>query len=423
MKVSIEDLSPIKKKILVEVSSQDVDKEMDAVYQELSEKVSIDGFRKGKVPKGILETRYREYVLGEVVSKVIETSYPQAIRENSLSPVSRPDINVKEGIERGKPFSYTATVEVKPPIKIEGYIGMELKRETVTADDDDEVEKALEALRERNAYYNEVDRPAQENDAALIDFEGFIDDKPIKNGKTFDFYTVIGAKRLLPDLENAMIGMKKGEEKEVKVKFPAEYSEKELADKEALFKLKVKAVKERDMPKLDDEFAKDLKLDNLAQLKDKIKEGIRLEKEAAERARLKKEILEKLIERNSFETPPSLVANYLQSMISRTMEGIKQGKLKVEDPTEATYEKLRDKYAKVAETRAKEEIVLDAVAKHENISVTAEELDLKVKQIAQQSYQNFDSLKRQLIEQGTDSILMAEILEDKVFDFIIGKAR
>ena len=423
MKVSIEDLSPIKKKILVEVSSQDVDKEMDAVYQELSEKVSIDGFRKGKVPKGILETRYKEYVLGEVVSKVIETSYPQAIRENSLSPVSRPDINVKEGIERGKPFSYTATVEVKPPIKIEGYIGMELKRETVTADDDDEVEKALEALRERNAYYNEVDRPAQENDAALIDFEGFIDDKPIKNGKTFDFYTVIGAKRLLPDLENAMIGMKKGEEKEVKVKFPAEYSEKELADKEALFKLKVKAVKERDMPKLDDEFAKDLKLDNLAQLKDKIKEGIRLEKEAAERARLKKEILEKLIERNSFETPPSLVANYLQSMISRTMEGIKQGKLKVEDPAEATYEKLRDKYAKVAETRAKEEIVLDAVAKHENISVTAEELDLKVKQIAQQSYQNFDSLKRQLIEQGTDSILMAEILEDKVFDFIIGKAR
>ena len=423
MKVSIEDLSPIKKKILVEVSSQDVDKEMDAVYQELSEKVSIDGFRKGKVPKGILETRYKEYVLGEVVSKVIETSYPQAIRENSLSPVSRPDINVKEGIERGKPFSYTATVEVKPPIKIEGYIGMELKRETVTADDDDEVEKALEALRERNAYYNEVDRPAQENDAALIDFEGFIDDKPIKNGKTFDFYTVIGAKRLLPDLENAMIGMKKGEEKEVKVKFPAEYSEKELADKEALFKLKVKAVKERDMPKLDDEFAKDLKLDNLAQLKDKVREGIKLEKEAAERARLKKEILEKLIERNSFETPPSLVANYLQSMISRTMEGIKQGKLKVEDPAEATYEKLRDKYAKVAETRAKEEIILDAVAKHENISVTAEELDLKVKQIAQQSYQNFDSLKRQLIEQGTDSILMAEILEDKVFDFIIGKAR
>jgi len=216
---------------------------------------------------------------------------------------------------------------------------------------------------------------------------------------------------------------KKGEEKEVKVKFPAEYSEKELADKEALFKLKVKAVKERDMPKLDDEFAKDLKLDNLAQLKDKVREGIKLEKEAAERARLKKEILEKLIERNSFETPPSLVANYLQSMISRTMEGIKQGKLKVEDPTEATYEKLRDKYAKVAETRAKEEIILDAVAKHENISVTAEELDLKVKQIAQQSYQNFDSLKRQLIEQGTDSILMAEILEDKVFDFIIGKAR
>lgn len=421
MKVTIEDLSPIKKKMLIEVSSQDVDKEMDAVYQELSEKVSIDGFRKGKVPKGILETRYKEYVLGEVVSKVIETSYPQAIRENSIFPVSRPDINVKEGIERGKPFSYTATVEVKPPVKIEGYIGMELKREMVTVADD-EVEKALEALRERNAYYNEVDRPAQENDAALIDFEGFIDDKPIKNGKTSDFYTVIGAKRLLPVLENAMIGMKKGEEKEVKVKFPAEYSQKELADKEALFKLKVKAVKERDMPKLDDEFAKDLKLDNLAQLKDKIKEGIRLEKEAAERARLKKEILEKLIERNSFETPPSLVANYLQSMISRTMEGIKQGKLKVEDPAEATYEKLRDKYAKIAETRAKEEIILDAVAKHENISVTAEELDLKVKQIAQQSYQNFDSLKRQLIEQGSDSILMAEILEDKVFDFIIEKA-
>ncbi|HBR16806.1 MAG: trigger factor [Deltaproteobacteria bacterium RIFCSPLOWO2_12_FULL_43_16] len=418
MKVSIEDLSPVKKRILIEVPPEDVDQEMEAVYRELGEKVSIDGFRKGKIPKAVLESRYKDYVLGEVVSKVIENSYPKAIMEKSLSPVSRPDIDVKEGIKQGKPFSYSATVEVRPPIKVEGYIGIEFKREAVVVADD-EVEKTMVALRENNAYYNEVERPAQEQDMVLVDFEGFIEDKPIKNGKASDFYTIIGSKKLVPDIENALIGMKKGEEKEVKARFPNEYGHKELADKEGLFKLKLKVVKERVLPVLDDEFAKDLKLDNVAQLKDKVREGIKLQKEAAEKEKVKKEILEKLIEKNSFDTPPALVANYLQSMISQTLEKVKKGMVRPEDAADMTYEKLREKYAKVAEIRAKEEMILDAIARQENITVSAEEVDLRIREIAVQRYQNYEGLKKKIIEEGSESIIMAGMLEDKVFDFVI----
>ncbi|MBI3398008.1 MAG: trigger factor [Deltaproteobacteria bacterium] len=422
MKVLVEDISPVKKRLMIEVPSQDVDREMDAVYRELGGKVSIDGFRKGKIPKTVLESRYKDYVLGEVVSKLIEHSYPKVIREKDLSPVATPQIDVKAGIEEGQAFSYTATVEVKPPVQVEGYISMELKREAVAVAED-EVEKAMEILRERNAYYNEVDRPAQEKDLALVDFEGFIDGKPIKNGKASDFYTVIGSKRLVPDLENALVGMKKGEDKEVKALFSKEYGYKELADKEAIFKLKLKTVKERALPALDNEFAKDLKLDNITQLRDKVKEGIEQQKKTHERERLKKKILEKLLSKNSFDTPPALVTAYLQSMISQTMDNVKKGIIKAEDGADITPEKLKEKYAKVAETRAKEEMVLDAIARQENITVAEEELNVKIKEMASQRYQNFDSFRKQLIEEGADSVLMAGMREEKIFDFIIAKAR
>jgi len=169
MKVSIEDLSPVKKRLMIEVPPEDVEKELNAAYRELGATVSIDGFRKGRVPKAVLESRYKDYVFGEVVSKVIENSYSKVIQEKNLNPVARPDIEVKAGIERGQSFSYTATVEIRPSIKVEGYIGMELNRQEATVSGD-EMEKSLELLREGHAHFSEVERSAREKDLVVIDF-------------------------------------------------------------------------------------------------------------------------------------------------------------------------------------------------------------------------------------------------------------
>lgn len=422
MKITVEDLSPVKKKILVEFPSEDIDREMDAAYRELGASVSIDGFRKGKAPKTVLESRYKDYVLGDVAAKLVENSYPKVIREKNLSPVARPEIEVKGGIEQGQPFSYTATLEIRPLINVEGYIGMELKGEAVTVGDDD-IEKSMEMLRERGTHFSDVERPAQEKDLVIIDFEGFSDGRPVENAKASEHPVVIGTNSLVPDLENALKGMKKGDEKEVNVRFPEEYKHKELSGKEALFKVKVKGVRERVVPALDDEFAKDLKLDNIAQLKDKIKEAITHEKEAAEKERLKKEILKSLIEKNSIDTPPTLVAGYLQSFVSQAMENMKNGRVKIEDAAEMTPEKIKEKYSTIAEMRVKEEMILDAVARQENITVSEDEINSRIKEMAEQRHQRFDEIKKQLVEQGSDNIVAAGMLEDKVFDWIISKAK
>ncbi len=420
MKVTVEDLSPVKKKIIVEFPPEDIEREMAAVYRDLGAKVSIDGFRKGKVPKGILESRYKDYALSEAASNLIENSYPSIVREKNLSPVSRPAVDVKEGIKQGEPFSYTATVEVRPSIKVEGYIGMDLKKEDVVVSED-EVLKALEILRERNAYFNETDKSAVENDLVVMDFEGYLDGKPVANAKASEYAVVIGTNVIVPDLENALKGMKKGDGKEVKVRFPEDYKQKELSGKELIFNVKVKGVKEKVVPALDDEFAKDLKLDSIAQLKDKMREGIQKDKEGAERERLKKDILDRLIEKNSFDIPPALVAGYLQTFISQAMENIKRGRVKPEDALDMTPEKLKEKYEKAAETRVRGEIILDAIAGQEGITVAVEELDAKIKELAASRYQRFEEFKKQLVEQGSDGILMAGMLEERVFDFIISK--
>jgi len=421
MKVMVEDISSVKKRIVVEVPSEDIGREIDVVYRELGAKISIDGFRKGKVPKALLESRYKDYVMGEVTSKLVENSYPKVIKEKNLSPVSQPLIDVKGVIEKGQPFSYTATVEVRPAITAQGYIGMQIKKEDITVSEAD-VENGVEALRERNAYFSEVERPVREMDMVIVDFECFEDGKPIKDMKASEYPAEIGTNTLIPELENALKGAAKGEEREVVVKFTDEYHNKGLAGKEVLFRIKIKTVKEKILPSLGDEFAKDLKFNDISHLRDEVRKEIVRRKEAEERERLKGEILAKLVAVNSFDIPPALVSKYAQTFVSQALEEIKSGRIKPEDAGDISPEKLQERYAKIAETRVREEMIMDAVARQEGITVSEEEIDLKMKELAAGRYQRFDEFKKKFLESGADRVVTAGILEDKVFDLIISKA-
>lgn len=421
MKVIVEDLNPVKKRLIVEIPPEDVDKELDDAYKGLGANVAIDGFRKGKVPKAELESRYKGHVYDEVSKKLIESSYIKAVKENNLFPVAKPDINIREGVEHGRPFSYSATVEIKPFIKVEGYIGMELKKEWLAVTDD-EINESIEGLRESSAYFKEVGRSAKENDMVVIDFECFIDGKPVDNTKTSDYPVVLDTQTLIPDLAKALYGAKKGDENEVKVNFPARFPQKELAGKETLLKLKVKAVKDRVLPPLDDDFAKDLRLDNVAQLKDKVKEALTQEKAAKEKEKIRKDILGQLIKKNTFDAPPSLVASYLQVFVADAMNNMSKGILPP-DAADVTPEGLKEKYAKLADERVKEEMILDAIANQENISVSKEEMEQAIKDLAASRRENIDDIKKKLVERGGYTVIMTGLIEEKVFEFIVSKAK
>lgn len=419
MKVTVEDISTVKKRLLVEIPPEEVSTVVEETYRRLQREVSIDGFRRGKVPRAILESRYKGYVEGEVVTKLIEESYPRVVKEQRVTPVARPEIEVKD-MKADQAFSYVATVEVRPEVKVEGYIGMEVKEGEVEVKED-EVERGIELLRERHARFKalEEDRGVRDGDLVVIDFEGTMEGIPIKTGKAVDHPLVVGTGVLLPEFERGLVGMKKGEERMVSVSFPSDYREKGLAGKVGQFKVLLKDIKERVLPPMDDEFAKDLEFEALEQLKARVRVNILKEKKMAERERVKREILKRLLEVNIFEVPQSLVETYLRHIVANLLErhGEEGAPLDVGLPPEG----FRTRYTKMAEERVKGDIIIDSIARQEGIEVSQEELVSRVRELATERKVDQEVFEKRLKKEGVLDVMKEGLLEDKVFDFILSK--
>ncbi|MDO9125176.1 MAG: trigger factor, partial [Deltaproteobacteria bacterium] len=308
MNVTVEEISSINKKINIEIPLEQVTKEVESFYQQVGKQAKIKGFRPGKIPRGILERHFKDYVKSEVIQKLIQETYTAALSEKDLHPVSPPVIDPGE-LESGKPFQYSATVEVKPEIKIEGYIGLNIEGKKESAKEE-EVEERLKGLQNLHAQLKTVPelRPVQSGDHVIIDYEARMDNKPLEEGKAVDFTVEVGGGRFIPALEEKMIGLKPEEEREIEVPFPEDYGYKKWAGKTVSFFVKVKEIKEKVLPSLDDEFAKDLgDYASLEDLKAKLKEEIEKEKELMLDRQLKDQMIEQLIQANSFEVPESMV--------------------------------------------------------------------------------------------------------------------
>jgi trigger factor len=229
MKASVEEISSIKKKVSVEIPEDQVTKEVESLYKDLGKKAKIKGFRPGKVPRDILERYFKDYIKAEVVQKLIQDTYPQALTEADLQPVSPPVIDPGE-FESGKPFQYSAVIEVKPAIKLEGYTGLKIegKKEVVK---DEEVEERLKALQNLHANLKAISetRPIQTGDYVIIDYEASMGGKPLEGGKAIDFTVEVGSGQFIPALEEKLIGLKPEEEKEIEVSFPEDYGYKKWA--------------------------------------------------------------------------------------------------------------------------------------------------------------------------------------------------
>jgi trigger factor len=422
MKASVEEISSIKKKVSIEIPEDQVTQEVESFYKDLGKKAKIKGFRPGKVPRDILERYFKDYIKAEVIQKLIQDTYPQALSEANLQPVSPPVVDPGE-FENGKPFQYSAVIEVKPDIKLEGYTGLKIegKKEEVK---DEEVGERLKALQNLHANLKTISeaRPIQAGDYVIIDYEASMDGKPLEGGKAIDFTVEVGSGQFIPALEEKLIGLKPEEEKEIEISFPEDYGYKKWAGKTISFHVKIKEIKEKILPPLDDEFAKDLgDYASFEELKAKLKGEIEKEKELGLERQLKDQVVDQLLEANPFEVPDSLVEEQAKAMISDTKlrlaaQGVVLKNLGVSE------EKLQEDYKVMAQKQVRTFLILEKIAGQEGIAVTDDEADDRLREMSERMHQKFDVVKRYYEKNGLLPEVKDGIIRDKTLNFLLEKA-
>ena len=422
MKANVEEISSIKKKVSIEIPEDQVAKEVNSFYKDLGKKAKIKGFRPGKVPRNILERYFKDYVKTEVIQKLIQDTYPQALSENDLQPVSSPVID-PGGFEQGKPFQYSAVIEVKPNIPLEGYTGLKIegKKEEVK---DEEVEERLKGLQNLHANLKTISeaRSIQAGDYVIVDYEASINGKPLEGGKAIDFTVEVGKGQFIPAVEEKLIGLKLEEEKEIEVSFPEDYGYQKWAGKTAIFHVKIKEIKEKILPPLDDEFAKDLgDYSSLDELRAKLKGEIEGEKELALKGQLKNQMVDQLLEATPFEVPESLVEEQAKVLVSDTKLRLAAQGVAFKD-LNVSEEKLQEDYRAIAQKQVRTFLVLEKIADREKISATDEEVEDHLKEISEKTHQKLDVVKRYYEKNGLLPEVKAGIIREKILNFLLEKA-
>ena len=422
MRASAEEISPIKKKISIEIPEDQVGQEVDSFYKELGRTAKIKGFRPGKVPRNILERYFKDYVKTEVVRKLIEESYPKALSETHLEPVSPPVVDPGEFAE-GKPFQYSAVIEVKPEITLEGYTGLKIegKREEVK---DEEVEARLKALQNLHSNLKTISeaRAIQAGDYVILNYEASLGGKSVEGGKAIDFTVEVGSGQFIPAFEEKLIGLKPEEESEIEVTFPQDYGYQKWAGKTISFHVKIKEIKEKILPPLDDEFARDLgDYPSLGELKAKLKGEIEKEKELGLERQLRDQVVDQLLEANPFEVPESLVEEQAKALVSDTKlklaaQGVVLKSLGVSE------EKLQEDYKAMAQKQVRTFLILEKIAGQEGIAATDQEAEDRLKEMSERMHQKFDVVKQYYEKNGLLPEIKAGILRDKALSFLLEKA-
>jgi trigger factor len=427
MKVEIEEISPVKKALRIEVPPEVVRSEFQAAFSDLKKRVKIPGFRPGKAPLSLLEKRFGHEVEEDVLRKLIPDYYQKAITETGIHPVEFPAIDRVE-VQKDQPLSFTATVEVRPSIPLKDYSGLPVVRKKIEVLDAD-LERALNVLREEHGQLVacEADHPIAEGDYAIIDFEGSIDGKPLdlkqehgKEGETgdrkkvTDYLVQVGAKTLLPGFEESLIGRKKGEGYTVALTAPLDHPNQTLQGKEISFSIQIKEVKLKRLPDLDDEFAKDLGMESLSKLRERVSSELlqRLQSEADHAE--KDAVIKKLVEMHSIESPPSLVQRELEQML----KSLRQSNPKADLAAAQT------ELESLAKERVKGTLILSAVADAEGISVSDADLEEEIARISKRVGMDPHETKRAILgrERSLEG-LRARLREEKTLQRILSKAQ
>lgn len=415
MKVQVEEITPVKKSLKIEIPQEVVTNEFELAYSDLKKKAKLPGFRPGKAPLSLLEKKFGPSVEEDIVRKLVPEYYQKAIKEAGLSPVEFPAIEKIE-LKKGAPLLFTATVEIRPTIQLSNYSGIPVPRKEIKVTDE-EVEQTLKRLQEDQGRLeaSPEDRTIQSNDYAIIDFEGSINGKPVDQGKADGYTLQIGSNTFPSEFESSLLNKKKGEQLEVDVPYPADYPNKEIAGKNVHFKINVKEIKTKVLPPLDDELAKDIGLSSLEELKNKIKNTLLEQRTAQQEHDQKNLIMKKLVEMHPFEVPESMVDRELHAMIDRLQERVQQ---------QLDHESLHKEYESTAKERVKGTFLLNGIADAEKIEVTEQEIDEEINRLAQRAKVSPQEAKRAIHQQqGSLEGLKTRIREEKALNRVYSLAQ
>jgi trigger factor len=411
--------------LTVEVDAEKVNEGLDAAFKKVVKNIAIPGFRKGKVPRVIFEKRFGvEALYQDALDILLPEAYAKAVEEAGIEPVDVPKIDIEQ-MEKGKSLIFTAKVTVKPEVKLGQYKGLEVEKMDDTVTDED-VENELKRLQENYAeLVVKEDGKVENGDTAVIDFEGFVDGEPFEGGKAENYSLEIGSGTFIPGFEDQLIGMQAGEEKEIEVTFPEEYHAKELAGKPATFKVKVHEIKEKRLPALDDEFAKDVddEVETLEQLKDKIRKRLEEMKKNEAEAALRDAVVEKAAENAEIDIPEVMVKNETDRMLREFDQRLQMQGLNLElyyqfsGQDEAA---LREQMKEDAEKRVRVALTLEAIAKAENIQVTEEEVNEELEKMAKAYNLEVEKLKELL---GNLDGVKEDLKWRKTIDFLVENSK
>jgi trigger factor len=425
MSLQVEKLDGNMAKLTIEVSTEDFEKAVEKAYQKSKGKVSIPGFRKGKVPRKMIEQMYGQEVFYEDAANIaIPSAYADAVDECTEEIVSQPTIEVVQ-LEAGKPFIFTAEVALKPDVTLGKYKGIEFDKIDVSVTEE-EVDAAIDKERERNARTISVeDRAVQDKDMIVLDYEGFVDGKAFEGGKDESYPLTIGSNTFIPGFEEQLIGAEIDKEMEVNVTFPEDYHATELAGKAALFKCTVREIKEKELPELDDEFASEVsEFDTLAEYKEDVKKNLILKKE--ETAKNEKEglVVDAVIAEAQMNIPEAMITTQQRQMVDDFAQKIRMQGITIEQYfqfTGLTKEALLEQMKPQAEQQIKSRLVLEAVAKAENLEVSEEEYTDEIKKMAE-AYRMSEEKMIEMIGAFEEKAIKGDLRIKKALDFVVENA-
>ena len=408
MSLQVEKMEKNMAKLTIEVAAEDLEKAMQNAYQKAKGRISIPGFRKGKAPRKMIEQMYGKGVfLEDAANALIPEHYSKALAECDLEIVSQPKIDVTQ-VEPGKPFIFTAEVATKPEVTLGDYKGLEVpKSETEVTDE--EVEAELKKEQEKNSRTITVeDRAAQLNDIVTIDFEGSVDGVPFDGGQATEYPLTLGSNTFIPGFEDQLVGAKVGDDVDVKVTFPEEYQAKELAGKEAIFKCAVKKIEAKELPELDDDFAKDVsEFDTLAEYKEHVKTNLVEKKENEAKHAKEDAAVDKIIENAQMDIPEAMLETQCRQMLddfSRRMQSQGLSMDQYFQFTGMTADKMMEDMKPQALKRIQTRLVLEKVAEVENIQPTEEEVNEEISKMAEAYKMEADKLKELLGERELEQM-------------------
>ncbi len=422
---TVEKIDVNKLKITFSVSAERFEEGMQYSYNKNKKRINVQGFRKGKAPRKIIELQYGKAVFyDDAFNFVLPEAYDAAVKENNLEVVSRPDVDVEE-ISDTEGVTFTAEVYIKPEVKIDDYKGLNYTKKEVKVDDE-EINGEIDKIREKNARIMSIsDRPIQSGDIAVIDFEGFVDGAAFDGGKGEDYELEIGSHSFIDNFEDQLIGKNVGDDVDVNVTFPEEYHQKDLAGKPALFKVEIKDIKFKELPEVNDEFAQDVsEFDTLDEYKKDIVAKLLVQKQKDADNAKEEELISALVKKAEMNVPQVMIENEIDNKINEFQSGISRQGLSLDMYLKymgQSIENMREAYRIVSEQQVKSRLALEAVAKKENFVISEEEIEAEINRIAKAYGMEVEKLKEVLRDSDRKN-LVKDLEVQKALKLIVDNA-